>query len=392
MTETNEIGALARLCVLPEEEKTRRGLHYTPGEIHQQPETWQTTFHRFVQRQAALKAFLTSVLPETVFLIGAGTSDYVGRAVAPLLRKLWQCEIQAVPSTDLLTEMDEKILPNRSYLWVSFSRSGESPEGVAVLARAIQRFPHIRHLVFSCNQQGRMVHEFAGQPNVFSLGLDDAVNDRGLAMTSSFTNLIIAGQCLAHIHSLADYEAKLAQLGAAGRQIMAPAANLAAQLAQENYAQAFFLGTASLNAVAQESSLKLLELTAGRVQTRSESFLGIRHGPLSAVNDETLIVAFLSAAPQRKSYELDLLREMQRKKLGKKRIVIAAQPDAALASLADEVLLLQPAIADEYRPPVDVLFGQLLGLFASLQHGLQPDTPSPNGAISRVVSKIKIYA
>jgi D-galactosamine 6-phosphate deaminase/isomerase len=48
-------------------------------------------------------------------------------------------------------------------------------------------------------------------------------------------------------------------------------------------------------------------------------------------------------------------------------------------------------MADAYRPPVDALFGQLLGLFAPLRQGLKPDTPSPNGANSRVVSEVKIY-
>ena len=236
------------------------------------------------------------------------------------------------------------------------------------------------------------MREFAGLPNIYCLTLDDAVNDRGLAMTSSFTNLVIAGHCLAHIQSLTDYEATLQQLRDAAQTALAPAARLAAQLAQMNFRQACFLGSGVLNSVAQESALKLLEMTAGRVQTRSESFLGIRHGPLSAVNHETLVVAFLSSVPHRKSYELDLLAELQRKGLGQKRIVVAAQPESALTHLADEILLLQPFVPDEYRPPTDVLFGQLLGLFASLQHGLQPDTPSPNGAISRVVNEFKIYA
>jgi tagatose-6-phosphate ketose/aldose isomerase len=47
--------------------------------------------------------------------------------------------------------------------------------------------------------------------------------------------------------------------------------------------------------------------------------------------------------------------------------------------------------ADAYRPPVDALFGQLPGLFASLRQGLKPDRPSPNGAISRFVSEVNTY-
>jgi tagatose-6-phosphate ketose/aldose isomerase len=49
------------------------------------------------------------------------------------------------------------------------------------------------------------------------------------------------------------------------------------------------------------------------------------------------------------------------------------------------------ALADDYRPAVDVIFGQLLGLFFSLRWKLMPDCPSPNGAISRVVQSVSIH-
>jgi tagatose-6-phosphate ketose/aldose isomerase len=64
-----------------------------------------------------------------------------------------------------------------------------------------------------------------------------------------------------------------------------------------------------------------------------------------------------------------------------------------IGSMADHVLSLHaPELADEYRAPVDVMLGQLLGLFCSLRLGLKPDSPSPNGAISRVVSHVNIYS
>ena len=47
---------------------------------------------------------------------------------------------------------------------------------------------------------------------------------------------------------------------------------------------------------------------------------------------------------------------------------------------------------DAYRPAVDVIFGQMLGLFSSIELGLKPDSPSPNGLISRVVEQFAIYA
>ena len=74
--------------------------------------------------------------------------------------------------------------------------------------------------------------------------------------------------------------------------------------------------------------------------------------------------------------------------------MVTPQRCDSLESVADHVLSLElPAgFADEYRPPVDIILGQLLGLFSAVNAGLQPDRPSPNGAISRVVSHINIYS
>jgi tagatose-6-phosphate ketose/aldose isomerase len=181
---------------LTESEKVNRGLAHTPAEIAQQPDTWLSTFELFRNRQAEIVRFLSSAgvsgAPPacnlTVFLAGAGTSDYIGHALTHLLRKLWQCDVIAVPSTDLLTHMDELMVPGRKYLWISFSRSGESPEGVAVLKSAWKHRPDIHHIVISCKQNGRMIIESANNPQVFAVCLSDAVNDRGLAMTGSFSN------------------------------------------------------------------------------------------------------------------------------------------------------------------------------------------------------------
>jgi tagatose-6-phosphate ketose/aldose isomerase len=237
-----------------------------------------------------------------------------------------------------------------------------------------------------------MAQRFGEYPGVFCVLLDKATNDQGVAMTSSFTNMVIVGQCLAHFRDLSKYQEILSDLVALSRGLLGTTADLSAQLAAERYSKVCFLGTGALNAVAQESALKVLEMTAGKIHAIADSFLGIRHGPLSALDDQTLVVCFLSEDPGRRPYELDLLEEIRNKRLGRKRVVLSMNNGEGLESLAEKVISLgRGMISDQYRPPIDVIFGQLLGLFSSLQFGLQPDLPSPNGAIARVVSDIKIY-
>src|SRR5207245_11403987 len=115
-------------------------------------------------------------------------------------------EASPIPSTTLLTDFDQYHRPGQPYLWISFSRSGDSPEGVALLSNVLERHPEIQHLVITCNGRGQMAELCARfEDRALALILDDAVNDRGLAMTSSFTNMVVAGQCLANVDAMPEY-------------------------------------------------------------------------------------------------------------------------------------------------------------------------------------------
>ncbi len=387
--------ALSELLNLPAQEKVSRGLEFTPREIAQQPETWPKTFALFEQRRAQIIEFLDAagIFNEpahrpVVFLIGAGTSDYIGRALTQILRERWQCEVMAVPSTDVVTHLAELVLPHQKYLWISFSRSGDSPESVAAVEKALAARPDIHHIIVTCNASAKMIRLTAGNPKALSICLDDAVNDRGLAMTSSFSNMVIFGQCLAHANDAAGYKNILNDLVTAGKSLLATAPDCTARLAKENFATVCFVGSGPLRAVASECALKVLELTSGKTLTMSESALGLRHGPMSALKQDTLFVCFLSSDAHVRNYETDLLREIGEKKLVRTRVAIGAEIDKPLA---EHLLTPSASLPDVYRPPCDVIFGQLLGLFFSLRWNLQPDHPSPNGAITRVVQGVKIY-
>jgi tagatose-6-phosphate ketose/aldose isomerase len=384
------VNPLSRIMALPYSEKQELGLLYTPAEIAQQPNTWQNTWRLFGEVRNELVHFLRVVRDErwTIFLIGAGTSDYIGRALERLLRRTWNTEVIAAPSTDLLAGRDELLLEGRKYLWISFSRSGDSPEGVAVLEQALDSCPNVRHLVVSCNASGRMVKIARETSNAMAVVLDDAVNDRSLAMTSSFTNMLLFGQALAHIWASDSFEARLEQMTVAAECLLDTGAYLAYEIAAQRFRSACFVGAGALAGAAKESALKLTELTAGGIIALNETTLGLRHGPMSALNRETVFTAFISGGAKQRQYDIELVREIRGKNVARTIVCVGAEEAAAEHSLFCPAF---EGISDVHRPTVDVVFGQLLGLFSSIQLGLRPDSPSPAGVISRVVAPFTIY-
>ncbi len=383
--------------------KSRTGTVYTPKEILQQPWTWLDTAQRIKAQASGLKSFLikAEILGRRdssrakVILAGAGTSDYVGKSILFHLRRRLQTEVLAIPSTDILTNYQDIFLPRGRYLMISFSRSGESPEGVKSIEITSRKFPRVAHLIVTCNAAGAMVRYDSSRSPLHSLVLHEATHDQGLAMTSSYTNMVLAGLGLGYLDEMETFLNQTKWLAVAGENLLLKYAGLAESLANQEFQRFCFLGTGNLSGAAMEAALKLRELTDGKLVTLPESFLGVRHGPISGLDHNTLMVGFLSSDSYKQRYELDLLRESKGKNIGSTQCVVCQKVPASQKALAHHWvefgLSKTTGLIDDFRPCVDILFAQMLGLFSCLHYHLQPDQPSARRVISRVVSGIKIY-
>jgi tagatose-6-phosphate ketose/aldose isomerase len=134
-------------------------------------------------------------------------------------------------------------------------------------------------------------------------------------------------------------------------------------------------------------------MNGGEVFTYAESYLGLRHGPMSAIRGDTLVVAFLSSDPMVRAYERDLLRELDKKALGAQRVVVgdSVPPDAGASPGSVLLECATPECADDDLTLIDALVGQLLAFFRCLDAGYHPDSPSETSVITRVVSGFEIH-
>ncbi len=339
----------------------------TIREIRQQPETWRDTVSRVC-------ATGMGPLPDAV-ITGAGTSAYAGMAVA----SAWPGSI-AIGTTELFLDFREPLTERK--LVVSLARSGNSPESVAVVEKIQKAMPEVRHIAVTCNAEGKL----AGWKGVEAIVLSPLTNDRSLAMTSSFSNLVLGGTCLARLEEV---ETALPALCEGGETILAEHEATAKELAAAPPARMVVLASAPLFGAARESCLKTLEMTSGRIATMPETYLGLRHGPMSFIQPDTLVVCYISSDPKRRRYEMDLVKELREKKIGR---LVALAPEGAEKALFDVVISTAASSLPDYlRTPAEIVFAQLLAYHFSLGFGLDPDNPSPDGVINRVVQGVHIY-
>jgi tagatose-6-phosphate ketose/aldose isomerase len=329
-----------------------------------------------------------------VILTGAGTSEYVGLCVEGLLRRLWGLAVNTVSTTALVTRPQDYFVPAQATLLVSLARSGSSPESLGAVRIAEELCDPVYHLVLTANPSGELARAAGEMKLARVLALDERTNDRSLAMTGAFSNLVIAGQMLAHAFSFEEYGRLFPRIVEGGRALLARAPDPIAELCQSAFDRAVFLGDGAHYGTAVESRLKLQELSSGRVMCAYDTFPGVRHGPQAVIHERTLVGAFLSEDPFARRYELDLLEELRRKGIGKAVLAVADRLGEA-AGLAEVGLEYDPdgklRVPAEYAPPIQVMAGQLAGLFKCLQLGLRPDNPSEAGIIHRVVEGVKVY-
>ena len=229
--------------------------------------------------------------------------------------------------------------------------------------------------------------------NILTILLPPETNDVSLAMTSSYSTMLLVCSMIAHIDNIEEDKESIDLLSDKVEAAMAHYEPKIQEIANRAFTRAIFLGSGPLKGVAEESRLKLQELTDGAVMCAFDSFLGFRHGPKALVNPNSLLVYLLSSNPDIQRYELDLIRQINSNNKVKASVIVCQQKPVLEEDCYDLCVEigLPKSVADYYACVSYIFVGQLLGFFKSIATGLCPDSPSVSGNISRVVEGVTLY-
>jgi len=368
------------------------GYRNTIREICQQPATWLETASRLVDFREEISESLSGC--ERIVLTGSGSSQYAGECVAPALRTELGLPVEVQGGGSFLVGASAAVAGELTLL-VSLARSGESPESVAVVQRVLETEPLTKHLILTCNSRGKLAQQFAENPRVRVVSLSEEVHDRSLVMTSSFTNLALSARFLGFLERPEKFTILAGHLDTAARRLLTAWPDRLGAFVSGDIHRIVFLGDGCRFGAARECALKLLEMTAGKIATMAETYLGLRHGPMCFVDERTLLVCFLSSDPLVQAYERDLIVELDAKRLGARKLVAGVEhPGTSLCKASDLMVGFEFPWegADEASLALlDVMIGQIMGFHRCLEEGLQPDCPSVEGIISRVVGDFRIH-
>ena len=369
------------------------GGYWTAREIMQQPASWLRTYEYLIENAPRINRFLEPILARSdlrIILTGAGTSGFAGECLAPLLSRSLNRQFEAIATTDLVSGPENHFRPEVPTLLISFARSGNSPESVAAVELADTMLKECYQLGISCNADGELYRLTNTLPNSLALLMPEETNDRAFAMTSSFSSMLLAA--IAVFTGVKAFAESVSRIASVVHRLMEARNDEIRELAQANFNPVVYLGSNGLAGLAREASLKLLELTDGHVMTMHESPLGVRHGPKSILNEDALVVIFMSADSYTRKYDKDILHELIDERQVKRIVALTAAVDLDHSMPQCFVVEKSERFTDLELLFPYVVFAQMYGFHQAIKIGNRPDTPNASGTVNRVVKGVKIHA
>lgn len=322
----------------------------TEHEIATQVDAWNDAHNAVLEQADAIKTMWEQGTHDQVVVTGCGSTHYLAKTAANLLQVATGVLAQAVPASELLLH------PNAIYgqgnpLLVAISRSGETSETIQAVEEFRSRY-HGDVISISCYDD-KPLNALATINLTARVGQEASV-----AQTRSFSAMLVMAEGLARLLDGTPYQAP--QFPDENHDWVSEARDLAAQYADpERFQRVFYLGSGALYGLACEAMLKMKEMSL----TSAEAFhtLEFRHGPMSMVDDETLIVGLLDG---RDDAEMAVITEMQA--LGATTITLSPLADASIPLKSHE---MRPSLV-HYLP-----FAQWLAYLRAINKGLNPDKP-----------------
>lgn len=371
----------------------QKGASLTVAAILAQPRLWQEGLEQVKARQSDITTFWQQGDADTrIVITGAGSSLLAAQASINWLRHVSSRQIDVIPATDLVLTPDD--IQGNTFL-VSVSSSGNTPETVKVVERALATHPQICHLAITNNANSRLAQLANQQPSGLFIPVPEGTSNGSFAATSEFTLPLWYLMLLVAPDSWAEAEKVLPVLQRGAHYFLTNYADGIEQWAGESRNNVVAVGSLSLKAIACETSLKLLEMGNGQVMTAWHSMLEFRHGPKLIINRDSTVIGYLAADSEIHRYDDDMMAELTRER----------SPGAQVIAIGHDVLpvgskpgdryfhFASPELADfheSWSTLVYVLFAQLAGLYSAITLGVTPDMPSRDGKVAKV-AKVTVY-
>lgn len=333
---------------------------HTLREILTQSTAWSAALEVVAAKKEAIQALWQSKQFSEILVTGCGSTYYLSQAVAPLLQQQLGVRARAVPASELLFFPSTVVVPGSKPLLLAISRSGHTTETIRA-TQAFKRHHNGPVVTIGCYPEAELV----GLSDL-ALIIDEG-QEQSVVQTRSFSAMLVAAQAAVALAHEPQFE-RMPTLPMLGKQLLNAYHDLAQRLGEDKQIERFyFLGSGLQYGLASEVNLKMKEMSLS--VSEAFHFMEFRHGPMSMVNEHTLVVGLLS--DEARDYELAVLREMRA--LGGQTLALSEQPVSSAD--ADFSVRFNSGLPEVNRAVLYLPLLQLLGYYRARANGQTPDAP-----------------
>lgn len=329
--------------------------YYTQQEILSQPQVWAQALKTLKSQTKPLEEFLKSIREDTIVFTGCGSTYYLSLAAAAVFQGFNGRIARGVPASELWLYPHNSLPAKQNALLVAVSRSGETTETLraceSLLAKGNKNL-----LTLSCYPEAPLAQ--IGTLNL----IFPMAQEKSVAQTRAFSTLYLATLGLKAIGAgQPALMSELAQLPEAGQEMLNQYRGLAHELGSNpKFERFYFLGSGIRYGLVCELSLKMKEMSLSH--SEPFHFMEFRHGPISMINSQTLVIGLLSKANY--LHEKRVLDEAR---------ALGAQVVEVGENGVEAAFPIQ--LSEEANSILGLLFGQMLAFERAVGRGLNPDQP-----------------
>lgn len=340
-----------------------RAGNFTYQEIMSQQSMWSEAVHVFQKNAEQLKAIYTEAAFDSVLLTGCGSTYYLALTGAAMIQQFMGVTAQAYPASEIALLPERVFVPGRRYLLIAISRSGETTETLAAV-RSFREHTQQPVIAVTCASESAL-----GTSADLTFAVD-AAQETSVAQTRSFASMLIVVQGIVASLANADQLDALSLLESQIADVFKNYHALARQLGEDRQIERFyFLGSGILYGIANEAMLKMKEMSLS--YSEAFHFLEFRHGPMSMVNGQTLIIGLLSDDAWQQ--ELSVLHDMRQR--GATILAISEDKLAGDAPTFHGVSL-KSSLPSWARTVLYLPLLQLMAYYRALSRDQNPDIPA----------------
>ncbi|MFO7888901.1 MAG: SIS domain-containing protein [bacterium] len=337
----------------------------TYQEILSQPYTWKYVINESDRIERKVNAIRKDCAFDNFYFVGCGTSYFLSLTSAWILQKFFQKRASGLTASDVyfFPELFNNSEDPNSAVFI-ISRSGTTTEGIWV-AETLKQKEHFTTFAISCRPESELVkradHSFV---------IQDA-DEKSVVMTRSFTSMLLLIKYISGFYSSnKQLIQELSRLPTLGEALIDNYNDLIKKfISSIKISRFIFLGQGPFYGLASESMLKIKEMSLSISEVYQT--LEYRHGPMSMVGPDVLIIFLLSERSI--SEEKKLLLEMRN--LGANILVICDKADKEIKENSDFVVELKSGVSEYVRLILYMPITQLLGFYQAKKKGLDPDNP-----------------